>query len=61
MVDMARLFGSDRKYFADFVHYNAVGSKRFGGIVAEQLAPVIRDMMTTRAVAEPADTAKSVN
>jgi hypothetical protein len=58
---MARLFGSDRKYFSDFVHYNAAGSQRFGGIVAAQLAPVIRDMMTKRAVAEPAVTAKSVN
>jgi hypothetical protein len=61
MVDMARLFGSDRKYFADFVHYNSAGSQRFGGIVAEQLAPVIRDMLTKRAVPESAVTATSVN
>jgi len=61
MVDMARLFGSDRKYFADFVHYNAAGSQRFGGIVAAQLAPVIREMTSKRAVADPAVTAKSSN
>jgi lysophospholipase L1-like esterase len=38
-VDMAELFGGDPEYFADVVHYDTEGVKRFGTILAAQLAP----------------------
>lgn len=40
-VDMAALFGGDQEYFSDFVHYNSKGSRRFGELLADQIAPVI--------------------
>jgi lysophospholipase L1-like esterase len=37
VVDMNRLMGSDAQWFADVVHYNAAGSRRFGELLAADL------------------------
>jgi hypothetical protein len=40
LIDMARLFGRDARFFSDFVHYNAAGSKRFGELAAREFTRV---------------------
>lgn len=47
VVDMQRLFGGDKRWFSDFVHYNAAGSRRFGETLATALEPKIRVMASS--------------
>jgi lysophospholipase L1-like esterase len=42
VIDMNRLLGGDPRWFADVVHYNAAGSRRFGELLSAALAPVLR-------------------
>ncbi len=42
VVDMHRLLGGDPRWFSDFVHFSAAGSKRFGEVLAAELEPRIR-------------------
>ena len=41
VIDMAKLFGSDTRYFSDMVHYTTDGIRRFGEILAGELAPTL--------------------
>jgi lysophospholipase L1-like esterase len=48
VIDMNRLLGGSQEWFADIVHYNAAGSKRFGELLATQLSPLIREPIVSR-------------
>lgn len=55
VIDMNRLLGGSQNLFADVVHYNAAGSKRFGELLAAELSPLIKEAAVSQTPAALAD------